>query len=235
MRHYYDKKKSKQNNNARILEANEDSSYKKNVLKYSYHILPLLMVLGIGILSLVALVVWGICVCQKCKCCICKVPKCKTPSIVLALIFYVIVALISLYALVEENKVFTGLADLECSILKFTDEVLYGENTPYPPFWAGIDNIRTILGQITSKINELKPNTLNELESLKDEVNTNKGLFENTLQNAGNIIKNKYIKTYGTNDYQLDIANQFGIYNKINNEASPENQLVTFGLMNIIL
>ena len=230
VRHYYDKKKSKQNNNARKLEVNADSSYKKNVLKYSYHILPLLMVLGIGILSLVAWVVWGICVCQKCKCCVCKVPKCKTPSIVLALIFYVIVALISLYALVEENKVFTGLADLECSILKFTDEVLYGENTPYPPFWAGIDNIRNILGQITSKINELKPNTLNELESLKDEVNTNKGLFQNTLQNAGNIIKNNYTKTYGINDYQLDIANQFGIYNKINNEASPEKSISYFWL-----
>ena len=144
------------------------------------------------------------------------------------MIFYVIVALISLYALVEEKKVFTGLADLECSILKFTDEVLEGENTPYPPFWAGIENIRNILGQITDKINTLKSNTVNELQTLNDEVNNKKGLFEDTLQNAGNIIKNNYIKIYGGNSYQLDIANQFGIYNKANNEASPENSLSNF-------
>ena len=137
----------------------------------TYHILPLLIVLGIGILSFVVWIVWGICVCQKCKCCVCKGPKCKTPSIVLALIFYVIVLLISFYSLVERNKVFTGLADLECSILKFTDEVLEGENSPYPPYWAGIDNMRGILGQITGNISELKPNTENELLALKDDVN----------------------------------------------------------------
>ena len=230
VRHYYDKKREKQNDNTRILSSDEDSSdYKKNVLKYAYHILPLLIVLGIGILSFVVWIVWGICVCQKCKCCVCKGPKCKTPSIVLALIFYVIVSLISFYSLVERNKVFTGLADLECSILKFTDEVLEGENSPYPPYWAGIDNMRGILGQITGNISELKPNTENELLALKDDVNNKKAAFEDNFQNAGNIIKNDYIKTYG-NQYQLDIANQFGVYNKINNEALPENSVSYFWL-----
>ena len=71
VRHLYDEKKSKQNGNTRNLDSDEDSSdYKKNVLKYAYHILPLLIILGIGFLSLIAWIIWGICVCQKCKCCI---------------------------------------------------------------------------------------------------------------------------------------------------------------------
>ena len=229
VRYYYDKKREKQNDNTRILSSDEDSSdNKKHVLKYAYHILPLLIVFGIGILSIVAWIVWGICVCQKCKCCVCKGEKCKTPSIVLALIFYVIVSLISVYSLVEEDKVFTGLADLECSILKFTDEVLEGENSPYPPYWAGIDNIRTILGQISSKINTLKPNTETNLLSLKGDVETKIETFKTNLQAAGNTISAKYIKTYGSNQYQLDIANQFGTYDKANNQASPENSVSNF-------
>ena len=71
---------------------------------------------------------WIVCVCKKCKCCVCKGPKFKTPSIVLALIFYIIASLVSIYSLVQENKFFTSLADLECSVLKFTDEILEGEN-----------------------------------------------------------------------------------------------------------
>ena len=233
VRYYYDKKREKQNDNTRILSSDDNSSdNKKHVLKYAYHILPLLIVFGIGILSIVAWIVWGICVCQKCKCCVCKGEKCKTPSIVLALIFYVIVSLICVYSLVEEDKVFTGLADLECSILKFTDEVLEGENSPYPPYWAGIDNIRTILEQISSKINTLKPNTENSLQTLKDDVETKIETFKTNLQTAGNSIttNNDYIKTYESNQYQLDIANQFGVYIKANNQASPEKSVSNFWL-----
>ena len=231
VRYYYDKKRDKQNENTRILSSDDGSSdNKKHVLKYAYHILPLLIVLGIGILSIVAWIVWGICVCKKCKCCVCKGEKCKTPSIVLALIFYVIVSLISIYSLVEQDKVFTGLADLECSILKFTDEVLEGENSPYPPYWAGIDNIRTILGQISSKIDSLKASTVTTLQTLKSGVESKIGTFQTNLQTAGTTITANYIKNYGGNDYQLDIANQFGVYNKANNQASPENSVANFWL-----
>ena len=218
VKNYYDKKRDKES----------DSDYKKNIFKYLYHILPLIVVLCLGILSLVAWIVWGICVCQKCKCCYCKSEKCETPSIVLALIFYVIVALICLYCLVEQNKVFTGLADLECSVLKFTDEVLQGEKVSYPPFWTGIENVETTLQQISSKINELKGTTITTLQNLQSEVNNKKETFENSLKAAGDKIKTNYIKTYDSNDYQLDLAKLFGTYDNINKEASPEKSVCNF-------
>ena len=146
VKHYYAKKKDKQNSSTRILDDDDGTAgYMKNLFKYAYHILPLLIVFGIGILSLIGWLVCCCCTCYKCKCCVCKVPKCKTPSTVLAIIFYIIVALISFYALTEQNKIFSGLADTECSVLKFTDGILYGETNKFPPYWAGIDNIVTIL------------------------------------------------------------------------------------------
>ena len=218
VKNYYEKKRDNES----------DSEFKKNLFKYAYHILPLIIVLCLGILSLVAWIVWGVCVCQKCKCCYCKRQKCKTPSIVLALIFYIIVALICLYSLVEQNKVFEGLADLECSVLKFTDEVLQGEKVAYPPFWTGIDNIETTLQQISSKINELKDTTITNLQNLQSDVNNKKETFENSLKDAGNRIKNNYIKTYDSNNYQLDLAKLFGTYDTINKEASPEKSVCNF-------
>ena len=98
VKHYYAKKQAKQESNLRILDGDDDG-YMKYIMKYAYHILPLLICLGIGILSLIGWIVCCCCTCQKCKCCVCKVPKCKTPSTVLALISYVIVALISFYAI----------------------------------------------------------------------------------------------------------------------------------------
>ena len=218
VKNYYEKKRDKES----------DSEFKKNLFKYIYHILPLIVVLCLGILSLVAWIVWGVCVCQKCKCCYCKSEKCETPSIVLALIFYVIVGLICLYCLVEQNKVFTGLADLECSVLKFTDEVLQGEKVAYPPYWTGIENIETTLQQISSKINELKDTTITNLQNLQSDVNNKKEMFENSLKDAGDKIKNSYIKTYGSNNYQLDLAKLFGTYDNVNKEASPEKSVCNF-------
>ena len=56
VKHYYKKKQAKQEANLRILNDDDDdssSSYMKYILKYAYHILPLLICFGIGILSLI--------------------------------------------------------------------------------------------------------------------------------------------------------------------------------------
>ena len=218
--YYYGNKKAKKNGG----NAPDPSENKKQVYKYIYHILPLIIILGIGILSLFGWLTWIICVCNKCKCCLCKSSKFKTPSIVLAVIFYLIVVLISIYSLAEKNKVFSGLANLECSVIKFTEEVINGEKSPYPPLWAGIDNIRTTLGKITEKIDALKPGTITGLQNIRDDADTKKGIFENSLKNAGNKIKSQYIN----NDYQLDIAKQFGTYDDTNNKGLPEDSVCNY-------
>ena len=213
VKHYYTKKEKEQNkdNKIRILKDDKDDDYKKYVFKYAYHILPLLIILGIGILSLLGWLVCCICVCKKCSCCVCKVPKCKTPATVLSIISYVIVAVISFYALVEQNKVFSGLADIECSVLRFTDDVLEGETNKFPPYWAGIDKISSILTQFKTKIHNFDPADITNLEDLKSEINTKKSAFETQLKDTNTLgIYTGYKASIGTNNYQLDLANQFG-------------------------
>ena len=136
VKHYYKKKEKEQNtgNTARILKDDDDDNYMKYVFKYAYHILPLLIIFGIGFLSIFGWIICAVCACKKCSCCVCKVPKCKTPAAVLSLISYVVVALISFYSLVEQNKVFSGLADIECAVLRFTDDFLEGETNKFPPY-----------------------------------------------------------------------------------------------------
>ena len=211
VKHYYDKKKEKQNKELRILGDDSQSGYMKNIFQYAYHILPLLIIFGLGILSLVAWIVWCCCTCYKCKCCVCKVPKCKTPSTVLGLIFYVIVALISFYALTEQNKIFSGLADTECAVLKFTDQLLYGEVNRFPPFWAGIDKIIDILDEFKTKTQGLN-GVATDFTNKKNDRNNKKTSFENALDNGSVEIydSNKYKSSYSGHNYQLDIANQYG-------------------------
>ena len=230
VKHYYKKKESKKASSSILDE--EDTEYRKNVFKYLYHILPLVIVLGIGILSLPGWAVCCCCICCKCNYCVCKRPKCKTPSIVLALIFYIIVALISFYSLVEKNKVFSGIADIECAVLRFTDEVLYGETSVYPPYWAGIENIKTTLDAIGNNISALnsgdKVNELgNDFNAIYDENNNGKKfVFETSLKDAGTKIKQNYIDS----NYELDIAYLFGYYDNDNSRVVPEKSVYNFWL-----
>ena len=215
VKHYYEEKEKKQTSYTRILDGDDDSTgYMKNLMKYAYHILPLLVVFGIGILSLIGWIVCCCCTCYKCKCCVCKKPKCKTPSTVLAIIFYIIVALISFYALTEQSKIFSGLADMECSVLKFTDEVLYGENIQYPPYWAGIEKIADLLSEIKTKTLGLKNEdvltTFNSKITGANGVNELKSNFETKLGQASDTIYSDSNENYKSGDYQLDIAHQFG-------------------------
>ena len=239
VKHYYKKKESKQTS-SRILDE-EETEYKKNVFKYIYHILPLVIVLGIGILSLPGWAVCCCCICCKCRYCVCNRSKCKTPSIVLALIFYIIVALISFYSLVEKNKVFSGIADIECAVLRFTDEVLYGETSVYPPYWAGIDHLKETLTCMGGNITALNTGSTNDELTYhyntiyKDDSNLNdygkKKTFENSLKNAGDTISNQYKYTMDDNkEYQLDIAKLFGYYDDAIKKIVPEKSVYNFWL-----
>ena len=213
VKHYYEEKEKKQTSNTRVLDGDDGSTgYMKNLFKYAYHILPLLVVFGIGVLSLVGWLICCCCTCYKCKCCVCKKPKCKTPSTVLAIIFYAIVALISFYALTEQSKIFSGLADIECSVLKFTDEMQYGENIKYPPYWAGIDKISELLGKFNTETAQLNiPNVLSEFTTEKGTSDDKKDDFERDLNDAlSKIYSSHYTETYNSKSYKLDIAEQFG-------------------------
>ena len=126
------------------------------VKDYAMRVLAMGVFLVIGILSIFGWIVCCICsCCDCCCCCCCKKISCKVPCFIFTYIFYAFAVGVCVYGLVQTNKIFTGLANTECSFLKFFDQVLYGEMKEDLPRWAGIQGIRGLLGQLSSKITNL--------------------------------------------------------------------------------
>ena len=115
-------------------------SIKDDSTAYIIHKLPIFVFLVIGALTLPAWPIYCFCCCNCCCCC-CKKPKCKIPCFIFTYIFYGLSVAICIYGLNQSNSVFFGIADTECSILKFFDQVLEGEIKESLSRWAGIDGI----------------------------------------------------------------------------------------------
>ena len=139
---------------------------KDDIISYLMHLLPILIFLVLGILSLPA---WPICCfctcCNCCCCCCCKKPGCKIPCFIFTYIFYGLSVAICIYGLTQTNKIFVGIADTECSILKFFDQVLEGETKNSTPRWPGIEGIDDIISDINGEIDKLKTGTLEDLRN----------------------------------------------------------------------
>ena len=205
-----------------------DKELLQYLITYGKHILPLVVILGIAILSFPGWIVClGLCCGDCCCCCCCVKPVCKAPSFIFSYIFYGIVALVCFYGLGKSNSLFVGIADTKCSILKFIDQVVDGESKENPPYWAGIDKINEILDRLSKKVEEMKTGTIARLESQKDVIDGKKQTFEQNLETAGNSIyaNTNYLKTYDSKEYQLDLAYEFGTYDHTSQEASPENSI----------
>jgi len=124
-------------------ENNEDDS---GILDYIKHIIPALIFLVIAILSLPGWLVCCICSCANCCCCCCcKKAFCKLPFYIISCVIYAFVVAVSIYGLSQSNSIFVGLADTECSLLKFIGEVLEGETRQTKPRWGGISGIQELL------------------------------------------------------------------------------------------
>ena len=182
---------------AEILEQKED------LIAYGKHILPILIFLVIGILSLPGwLICCFCCCCNCCCCCCCKKPGCKIPCFIFTYIFYGLSVSICLYGLSQSNNIFVGLADTECSILRFFDQVLDGEIKEERPRWAGIEVIKNILNDISTQIRDLKSGTMEQLEDLISLIDGNKTIFLTAMDSSGDTFYedghylDKYSKQY---------------------------------------
>ena len=224
-------------NKTRLLEENQNGEILDNLIIYGKHYLPLIIILGIAILSFPG---WILCLtlcCCDCRCCCCCVkPCCKIPSFVFSYIFYGIVALVCFYGLGKSNSIFIGIADTECSILKFVDEAVEGESKQNPPYWAGIERITEILDNLSGKVENMKSDTELILNDQKTDLDGKKDLFEDNLDSGSQTINEEcssetscldYFFTDGSGGkkYQLDIAKKFGTYNSDNGKALPENSI----------
>ena len=233
------------NSNSDKKEEEEDGEITESIIEYGKHILPLIIFLVIGILCIPGwLICCFCCCCNCCCCCCCTKPGCKIPCFIFTYIFYALAVVVCVYGLSQSNQIFEGMADTECSFLRFVDELLDGETKETLPKWAGIEGIIDMLDRIKAKLENLKGTRINTIKThindLLDNSDTasDKNIFLNKIKNAdedfktsGNYYPN-YYKTFSLPDkcpgaeYLLDLIVLFGKYDPATDKGTPEESVV---------
>ena len=234
-------KKYVENNETDSNEGEDDEEFdKENALKYIKHIFPLLIFFAIGILSIIG---WLICCfcncCNCCCCCCCKKPGCKVPCFIFTYIFYALAIIACIYGLSKSNKIFVGLANTECSVLKLLEQVVDGEAKTTTPRWIGISGINGLLSNLTKQINNTKQNALKNLLEKKDAITSKKANFTIEMKSFDDFcyVNGDYPEDYTKNftdislsdyknkKYVLDIIKLVGHYNDETKEYTENSFL----------
>ena len=204
---------SDESNDNTLRNLDEGDSTKDNLMQYLDRILPMAVFLVIGILSIFGWI--GCCICNCCDCCCCcccKKRTCKIPCFIFTYVYYALVVAISVYGLAESNKIFKGLANTECSLLKFFDQVIDGEIKQSLPRWAGIEGINDILDGISDALDQLDGPSIetylsNKMESSdSDSIASQKEAFKGQMTDIGDTFfdpsgSDTYSDGYLTGDY----------------------------------
>ena len=131
-----------------------------NIITYGKHIIIPVFFLVLGILMIFLWIVcWLCCCCNCCCCCCCKKRTCKFVCFGMAIGMYTAIAACCLYGITQSNKLFNGIGDVECSIMKFIHSILEGEDKEIKPKWVGANNFGSILDTLTDSIEEIKGDT----------------------------------------------------------------------------
>lgn len=222
----------KSENNPKYIDAlvnliSREGSSGDNIKDYIMHLIPVLFFFVVAILFLPGWLVCCICSCCKCYCCCCcQKPVCKLPFYIITMLIYALGICVSIYGLSKSNTIFEGLADTECSLLKFIGEVLNGETKEKTPKWGGIYNILNIFEETKENLNGLTDETKENLDNSKSSTTSKQDDFETALETYSKHISNDdntgegYYKKALTisngkgGDYYLDIIKNFGTFTK---------------------
>ena len=158
---------------------------KDNILTYLYHAAASFMFIIFGIISIVAWIFFGFfCCCNCCCCCCCKKEECKTTFLFLPLLFDLVIIISCVAGIFSINKMFRGLSDVECSLMKFISEINTGEKKENDVKWLGFEEIGKIFEKIKNKINEIKTQTESELNSNYEELTHQKEIFPDIIEDT---------------------------------------------------
>ena len=226
-------------NALRNLESEID---KEKVIEYGKRILPMLVFFVFGILGIIGWIVCCFCTCCNCCCCCCcKKVNCKIPCFIFTYVFYGLVIGVCIYGLTQANKIFVGLANTECSLLKFFEQVLNGETKQDLPRWAGIRSINELLYDLNDTINTLARDSYTQLYNSIDNITALKNDFVGQMHSAGDEFYDKNTGKYKTpyvmnnvtgtteypvsGDYVYDAVYGFGTYNSDEDKYTPDSIL----------
>ena len=197
----------------RLLSLDEEG--KENIKIYVDRILPMAVFLGIGILCIIGWLVCCFASCCNCCCCCCfKKEGCKIPCFIFTYIFYALVITVCIYGLTQTNKIFTGIANTECSFMKFFDDILDGEEKEETPKWIGINGVSNMLNSLYDTVEDMENSDLNaNLESKIRDIDEERSNFMPELKS---IYKNYYTDR---NDGIDGVDPNVGYYVEYNNDA----------------
>ena len=197
-----------------------------NAMTYVKHLIPVFFFLAVAILAIPGWIVCCSCCCCNCYCCCCCIKQCcQLPFYIVTNVMYAIVVGVSIYGLSQSNSIFVGLADTECSLLRFLGEILDGETKGRTPKWGGIDKIKNKLQETVTKINGLKGSVTTNLGNTKTDVTSAESTFKGKLKDSCTTI-NGDTTNYNYNDYRLDIAGDYGTFG----ESEPTYPLSFVGV-----
>ena len=217
-----------------------DDDTEESIKSYGNRILPWLVFLCVSVLSIIGWIVCCFACCFNCCCCCCCKNNtiCKIFWFIFSFLFYALVVAVCIYGLTQTNKIFTGIADTECSLLQFFDVILFGEKKQSTPKWIGVENVNILLNNMHRQLNDMaNDNLLENLDLLMEEIDWQKGLFKSELESSYQkfydtslsppaylsqytqeyssnqyYIEESSVKKYLDGKYVLDIIKKFGTY-----------------------
>ena len=150
-----------------------------NVKTYVMHLIPVLFFFVFAILCIPLWILCCFCCCCNCCCCCCcKKPCCRFPCCIIVLALDALVIAACIYGLAKSNRVFVGIANTECSLLKFVEEIDSGETRQSKPRWIGINGIIDLLDSLSNELQKITGDTVNKLELKKTNISNAKTHFE---------------------------------------------------------
>ena len=189
--------------------SNEGDSNKNNK-NYLKHIAPMIIFLIFGFLCIPGWIIFCCCSFNGCKCFNgCKTIKCRIPFFVILSVINVFFIASCIAGFFKIEPIFDGLANTECSLLRFISEVLDGETKNNLPKWAGVSGIVNIFNGTINQIEKIsRDNTLKNTEDLSKEYEEANKTFITALKSACNKISGE--SNYKYNQYIFDMAYNFG-------------------------
>lgn len=232
-----------------------DKETEDSIKDYGYRVLPMLIFLCVSVLSIIGWIICCFTCCFNCCCCCCCKGStfCKIFWFIFSFLFYALVVAVCIYGLTQTSKIFTGIADTECSLLQFFDVILFGEKKQTTPKWIGVENVNILLNRMHTQLDNMaNADLLGNLDLLMEEIDFQKGLFKSELESSyqkfydpdsPTTYLSQYTQEYSSGQnyyigessnkknlvgkYVLDIIKKFGKYDSTS-KTFEENTFLSF-------
>ena len=141
-----------------LLDLLEGKTEKSNIMKYISRLIPFVIFIILGIISIFGWIVC--CSCYCCPCCCCNQTAknqylCRLISFLLFMGMSVVVIGLSFYGLIDLNNIMKSLNGMSCTVFKLYTEVINGQETEITPKWTGVQNIKIVTAETTQTVDQI--------------------------------------------------------------------------------